>query len=333
MYSRVASLGLIAVGLFGISALGAPSGETAVDVARAAFRSTEPPLAGFKPANHDPAWRLGRSLFFEPALSASGLTTCATCHAADHAWSDGHAHSDGDAGRPLARRTPTLFGTGHLDRFGWNGRFRDLAAVTTFAITSPTNMALPLAAVVDRLRTKPDYRSAFHETFGGEPTGDTILRALAVYVRSIESVAAPFDRWISGDEDALAPAAKRGFAIFTGKGGCSACHAGPAFTDGSFHDIGSSSDDRGRGAFFKSSVKLQYAFKTPSLRGVAERAPYMHDGSRATLGDVVELYDRGGIARASRADEVKPLHLSDQDKADLVAFLKTLSGATAFVIR
>lgn len=332
MKRKVARLGLIAIGLLGASALGAGSGRTAIDLAKASFRLAEPPREGAGAADHDPAWRLGRSLFFEPALSASGHTTCATCHAADHAWSDDHAHSIGDAGQPLARRTPTLFGAGHLDRFGWNGRFRDLAAVTTFAITSPTNMALSLESAVERFRDKPKYRAAFHETFGGDPTGDTILQALAVYVKSIEPAAAPFDRWIAGDEDALAPAAQRGFAVFIGKGGCSACHAGPAFTDGSFHDIGSSTDDRGRGAVFKTSLKLQYAFKTPSLRGVADRAPYMHDGSRATLDDVVALYDRGGIERASRADEIKPLHLSEQEKADLVAFLKTLSGGTRFAI-
>ena len=129
------------------------------------------------------------------------------------------------------------------------------------------------------------------------------------------------------------PDAKRGFAIFVGKGACSTCHAGPSFTDGSFHDIGSNIEDLGRGGIFKTSLKLQHAFKTPSLRGVADRAPYMHDGGRATLEDVVELYDRGGIERASRADEIKPLHLSAVEKADLVAFLKTLSGETRFAIR
>ena len=209
-----------------------------------------------------------------------------------------------------------------------------MAAVTTFAISSPTNMAQPLASAAARLSDKPGYAAAFHGAFGTDNAdGQKIVRALVVFVRSIDAAEAPFDRWIGGDENAMSPNAKRGFAVFVGKGGCSACHAGPSFTDGSFHDIGSSTNDLGRGEFFKTSVKLQHAFKTPSLRGVAERAPYMHDGDRATLDDVVELYDRGGVERPSRADEIKPLHLSASEKADLVAFLKSLSGETRFAVR
>ena len=324
---------LLVACMVALPVVGIHADEDAIERAKAAFRSPAAPGAD-DGAEKDPVWRLGRRLFFEPALSASGRVSCATCHRADHAWSDDRALSVGDAGRNLASRTPTLFGTGRLDRLGWTGRFRDMAAVTTFAISSPTNMAQSLASAAARLRDKPDDAAAFHDAFGaGDPDGDTIVRALDVFVSSIAAAAAPFDRWIGGDESAVAPDAKRGFAVFVGRGGCSACHAGPAFTDGSFHDIGSSTDDLGRGAIFKTSSKLQYAFKTPSLRGVADRAPYMHDGGRATLADVVDLYDRGGIERPSRADEIKPLHLSAEEKADLIAFLKTLSGETRFAVR
>lgn len=323
----------LAVCLVAMSALAARADDPALEKAKASFRRIAPSRDAAT-AESDPVWRLGRSLFFEPSLSASGHIACVTCHAVDHAWSDGRAHSVGDAGRDLASRTPTLFGIGKLERFGWTGRFRDMAAVTTFAISSPTNMAQTLASAAARLRGEPDYAAAFHEAFGaGDPDGGRIVRALTVFVSSIEATGAPFDRWIGGDENALTPDAKRGFAVFVGKGGCSACHAGPSFTDGSFHDIGSSTDDLGRGGIFKTSLKLQHAFKTPSLRGVAERAPYMHDGSRATLEDVVELYDRGGIERPSRAYEIRPLHLSAEEKADLVAFLATLSGETRFARR
>ena len=315
-----------------MSAMVARADEAAVEKAKASFRVPAPSSA--VAPDSDPVWRLGRSLFFEPSLSASGHIACVTCHAIDHAWSDGRAHDVGDAGRDLASRTPTLLGIGKLHRFGWTGRFRDMAAVTTFAISSPTNMAQPLASAAARLRDKPDYVAAFREAYGaGDPDGGKIVHALTVFVGSIEATGTPFDHWIDGDENAVSSNAKRGFAVFVGKGGCSACHAGPSLTDGSFHDIGSSTDDLGRGALFKTSLKLQHAFKTPSLRGVSERAPYMHDGSRATLEDVVDLYDRGGIERPSRADEIKPLHLSGEEKADLVAFLKTLSGETRFAVR
>ncbi len=323
----------LAVCLIAVSALGARADDATFEKAKTSFRRPAPSQNVATAADGDPVWRLGRRLFFEPALSASGQVACATCHAVEHAWSDGRAHSIGDAGRDLASRTPTLFGAARLERFGWTGRFRDMAAVTTFAISSPTNMAQPLASAAARLRDNPDYAAAFRDAFGaGDPDGGRIVRALTVFVSSIEATGAPFDRWTGGDENAISSDAKRGFAVFIGKGGCSACHAGPSFTDGSFHDIGSSADDLGRGAIFKTSMKLQYAFKTPSLRGVAERAPYMHDGGRATLEDVVELYDRGGIERASRADEIKALHLSAEEKTDLVAFLKTLSGETRFAV-
>ncbi len=302
-----------------------------LEQAKAAFEMPAPPQG--VTAESDPVWRLGRSLFFEPRLSRSGAISCATCHLIVHAWSDDHARSSDDAGHELANKTPTLFGVSGLPRLGWTGRFRDTAAVTTFAITSPTNMAQPLASAVARLRDEASYVAGFHDAFGTDPAGDTMVRALVAFVGSIEPIASPFDRWVAGDENAMPPEARRGFVLFVGKAGCSACHAGPMFTDGSFHDIGSSADDLGRGGLFKTSLKLQHAFKTPSLRGVADRAPYMHDGSRPSLEAVIDLYDRGGIERTSRADEIKPLHLSAEEKAELVAFLKTLSGETRFVRR
>jgi len=143
---------------------------------------------------------------------------------------------------------------------------------------------------------------------------------------------APFDRWIKGDERAISVAAKRGFDLFNGKGHCAACHSGWSFSDSSFHDIGTArGDDIGRGRLFPTSVQLRYAFKTPTLRDVARRAPYMHDGSVATLADVIDLYDKGGIDRPSRAEEIRPLHLTAQEKGDLIAFLQTLTAAPSAV--
>ena len=120
-----------------------------------------------------------------------------------------------------------------------------------------------------------------------------------------------FDRWIDGAETAISEPAKRGFDLFNGKANCAACHSGWAFTDASFHDIGSArGDDWGRGRLFPTSVALRYAFKTPTLRDVARRGPYMHDGSVPTLDAVLDLYDRGGIERPSRAEEIHRLGLT-----------------------
>lgn len=180
-----------------------------------------------------------------------------------------------------------------------------------------------------RLGAIPGYREAFAHAFqGGEVSRGNIELALATYQRSIVSGEAPFDRWVAGDEVAISEEAKRGFAVFSGKGKCAECHSGFSFTDGSFHDIGvETGKDIGRGRLFPSSEKLRYAFKTPTLRDVSRRAPYMHDGSLATIEQVIEHYDRGGIARPSLAETIGPLGLSDQEKSELIAFLATLTSA------
>jgi len=185
--------------------------------------------------------------------------------------------------------------------------------------------------LIERLKAVPDYVERFCDAFGdGAITRLNIEQALATYERSIVSREAPFDRWVNGNENAISPAAKRGFVLFTTKANCSECHSGWAFTDYSFHDIGSAQgDDIGRGSIFKTSVKLRYAFKTPTLRDVALRAPYMHDGSIPTLEAVVELYNRGGIDRPSRSESIKPLGLKQDEKDDLIAFLQTLTSEPA----
>jgi cytochrome c peroxidase len=190
-------------------------------------------------------------------------------------------------------------------------------------------MNMTEAELIARLSAIPGYVTAFQLAFEDPViTRRRIELALATFERTIIAAEAPFDRWILGDEQAITPAAKRGFEIFNGKAHCSACHSGPSFTDGSFHDIGSAeNDDVGRGRLFPTSEKLQHAFKTPTLRDVARRAPYMHDGSVATLQDVIALYDKGGVDRPSRSPLIKPLMLTEVEKADLIAFLDTLSGS------
>jgi cytochrome c peroxidase len=137
---------------------------------------------------------------------------------------------------------------------------------------------------------------------------------------------APFDRWIEGDEGAISDSAKRGFALFNSKTTCFACHTGWRFTDDKFHDIGVSRNDRGRGNAVKDDEAMQYAFKTPTLRSVASRPPYMHDGSSATLSDAVRHYEKEPIDRPSRAPLFVPVELSEAERADLVAFMQTLGG-------
>jgi cytochrome c peroxidase len=273
--------------------------------------------------------KLGKMLFFDPVLSGAGVRSCATCHSPSLSWGDGRARAMGEGQKPLAVRSPTLLNVAWTPKLGWDGHFRNLEAVAIGPITGATNMDLPEKELTPRLKAIPAYVDAFHAAFGeGEITRHKIELALATYQRTIVSTDAPFDRWIAGDEKAISEAAKRGFDLFNSKANCAACHSGWAFTDASFHDVGSATkNDIGRGKLFPTSVKLQYAFKTPTLRDVARRAPYMHDGSVPTLEAVLELYDRGGIDRPSRSEEIRPLHLSKEEKADLIAFLHTLNGA------
>jgi cytochrome c peroxidase len=271
---------------------------------------------------------LGKTLFFDPVLSGSRTRSCATCHNPGLSWGDGLPRAIGEGQKPLPLRTPTLIAAAWMGRLGWDGKFRDIESVAFGPITSPTNMNLSEAELIERLSANPAYVDLFDAAFGkGEITRRQIELALGVFQRTIDPGETAFDRWIAGDESALGAAAKRGFGLFNGKARCVECHNGYALSDGSFHDIGSAQgDDIGRGRMFPNSVKLRYAFKTPTLRVVARRAPYMHDGSVATLAEVIDLYDRGGIDRPSRSALIKPLELTGTEKADLIAFLHSLDS-------
>ena len=138
--------------------------------------------------------------------------------------------------------------------------------------------------------------------------------------------AAPFDRWVEGDEAAISPAAQRGFKLFVGKANCSACHNGWNFTDQKFHDIGLPTDDIGRGKIEPKNPLAQYAFKTPGLRNLVYRAPFGHKGQFSNLKAILAFYTTGGVDRPSRSPLMKPLTLNDAEQADLIEFLKSLTA-------
>jgi cytochrome c peroxidase len=290
-------------------------------------RPAEVPFSADNPYSAVKA-ELGQKLFFDPILSGSRSRSCASCHNPGLSWGDGLPRALGEGQAPLALRSPTLLAVAWSPRPGWDGKFRDIESVAFGPITSPVNMNLPEAVLIERLSSIPGYIAAFNAAFGTSGiTRRNVELALATFERSIVPREAPFDRWIAGDKMAINAAAKRGFDLFNGNARCSACHSGYAFTNGSFHDIGTAQDsDIGRGRLFPNSVQLRYAFKTPTLRDVALRAPYMHNGSVPTLEAVIELYDRGGIERPSRSPLITPLGLTQNEKADLIAFLKTLTG-------
>ena len=271
--------------------------------------------------------KLGRYLFFDPILSGSGARSCATCHNPSLSWGDGLPRAIGEKQKTLAYRTPTLLNMAWLRIPGWFGKFPDLESVAFTPINSPKLMNRKTPDLVAALSKIPAYRRLFTEAFeDGAITRRNIELALATYQRTIVSGPAPFDRWVRGEQQAISETAKRGFDLFRGKAACAECHRGWNFTDGAFYDIGTDVADLGRGKLFPTSTKLKYAYKVPTLRDTARRAPYMHDGSVKNLKDVIDLYDKGGIDRPSRSELIKPLRLSKSEKVELIAFLKTLTS-------
>jgi cytochrome c peroxidase len=228
----------------------------------------------------------------------------------------------------MARRTPPTVNLAFSDTFLWDGRSDNLDTQATGPMSNPGIMNLPAAKMVQRLGGIAGYRTLFAAAFPGEAISPaTMARAIAAFERSVVSAPAPFDAWVAGDETAIPDSAKRGFGLFVGKANCVKCHEGWNFTNGSFHDIGlPDTSDPGRGQQVPNVIKLQYAFKTPTLRDVAIRPPYMHDGSMRTLPEVNEFYVTGGTVRPSKSLESKPLSLSAEEKRDLLEFLLTLTG-------
>jgi cytochrome c peroxidase len=189
-----------------------------------------------------------------------------------------------------------------------------------------TESPVKIEIIEERIRAIPDYVVQF-EKANLPITVDSIAKTIASYERTFEPGPAPFDRWAAGDETAISDAAQRGFVLFNNKGLCFACHGGWRFTDDKFHDIGTSTSDPGRGREIKNNPHMQFAFKTPTLRSVALRAPYMHNASSADLDAVIRHYEKGGIDRPSRSPLMMPLQLTEQERRDLIAFLETLTGA------
>jgi cytochrome c peroxidase len=274
---------------------------------------------------------LGRALFFDPRLSGSGVTACATCHNPGLAWGDGLPRAVGHGMKQLARRTPTVLNLAWGELYFWDGRATSLEEQALGPIASPEEMNLSLDEMVRRIAAIPGYAPLFAAAYPDEPISErTVAKAIATFERTLVSGVAPFDAWVAGDPFALSPEAQRGFDLFEGKAKCATCHAGWRFTDDAFHDIGIPGDDLGRGKHLPGIGVAQYAFKTPTLRNVTRRAPYMHDGSEATLADVIELYDLGGRARRpSLSAEIRPLQLTTEEKRDLLAFLAALTSDDA----
>ncbi len=279
---------------------------------------------------------LGEKLFFDPKLSGNGEVACASCHAPDQGWADSRAFSTGVPGTPLGRATPTVVNSGYSLIQMWDGRFASLEEQALGPLAAADEMNAVPAQVIAYLVDSDDYQNMFGKAYPGEGiTLQTLAKALAAYQRTIIVIDTPFDRWQRGDENAVSTSAKRGFEVFKdpNRGNCAACHQAPHFTDHGFHNIGvpelrNTGRDAGRHKVIPIAV-LKGAFKTPGLRNISSTAPYFHNSYAKTLEEVVEHYIGGGRNVPNLSPSMKPLQLSHQEKADLVAFMKSLDQIPA----
>ena len=280
--------------------------------------------------------RLGRWLYYDKRLSANGDISCDTCHKPENGFSQPTPVATGINGQKGTRKTPSFLNEAWplYPYFFWDGRANSLEQQALAPIANPTEMGNTHQAMVDTLVRIPGYRPYFREAFGSdEITKERVAKAIADYERTRMSGGSPWDKWKRNkDEGAVSDEAKQGNDLFFGKAECNQCHLGQNFTDSLFHNlgIGWNSDtkqfkDEGRALISKMKEDIG-AFKTPGLRDVAKRAPYMHDGSLATLRAVVRHYNQGGIQNPYLSPKLKVLKLTETEITALVRFMETLSG-------
>jgi cytochrome c peroxidase len=291
--------------------------------------------------------RLGRWLFYDRRLSADGTVSCGTCHRPEHAFSEPTPVSTGIRGQKGARKAPTFINQAVTiyPHFFWDGRAGSLEDQVLGPIANPAEMGNSHTSMIETLSRVRGYLPYFEEAFGtAEITKERVAKAIADYERTRMSGNSPWDRWrYNRDQSAVSDQVKQGHELFFGKAQCVQCHLGHNFTDSRFHNIGVGWDprtgtfkDEGRWIVSKNEIEQQFgeadrgSFKTPTLREVTKRAPYMHDGSLATLRDVVELYNRGGNKNPYLDRKIAPRGLTDAEVDALVAFLGALEGEGYF---
>jgi cytochrome c peroxidase len=271
---------------------------------------------------------LGKQLFFDKRLSKDGSASCETCHVPEKGWADGEKLSKKVGGAMNTRHSPTLWNVGYNDLWYWDGRAETLEKQIEAAWKG--QMGVDPAAIAAALAKIPGYLVQFKTIYQADPTGDTIVKSLAAFVRTLRSGGSPWDKYEAGDKGAVSESAVRGFELFRNKAGCGACHAPPLYTNNGFHNTGVGFDkdvkepDLGRGKISKNE-KENGAFKTPTLRSATTHPPYFHDGRAATFEEAVDFMLAGGIDNPHRDERMKkPVKLSKAEREDLLAFLRAL---------
>jgi cytochrome c peroxidase len=273
---------------------------------------------------------LGKRLFYDTQLSRTQEVSCGSCHLAEHAFSDPRPSSVGVEGRHGTRNAPSLVNVAYNTSFFWDGGAPTLEQQAIAPIINPLEMDMKIGDVVARLEADPAYVDAFADAYDTRPSPGALTKALAAFMRTIVSGESRYDRFVRGDRTALTDSEQRGMAIFTGeRGECFHCHVGFNFTNNGFrnNNLYAQYEDIGRARVTELDSDIG-KFKVPTLRNVALTAPYMHDGSLATLEDVVDHYSSGGFQSATSDPTIRPLNLTPDEKHDLVAFLIALTDET-----
>ncbi|MGJ7922024.1 cytochrome-c peroxidase [Neobacillus sp. LXY-4] len=273
--------------------------------------------------------KLGKALFFDPRLSGNNEVSCATCHDPNLGYGDNRPTFKKIDGTEGARNSPTVINSGYYTSNFWDGRASSLEEQALGPIENPNEMNQKLVELIPELKGIEGYDALFKAAFSEGITEQNIAKALAAFQRQIVVKDTRYDQFLNGDTEALSQQELRGLNLFTGKAFCVTCHNGPNLSDNKFYNIGTKTEDEGRYTITKIEGDLG-RFRTPSLYGITHTAPYMHNGSIATLEEVIEFYDRGGDGHPNTSffmkQFMKPVGLSSEEKADLLAFLKTLGG-------
>lgn len=283
---------------------------------------------------------LGRLLYYDPVLSADSTISCASCHSPEAAFADARPVSIGVDGKKGARHSPTVINSAYNFLQFWDGRAASLEEQAKGPIANPVEMATTHGEVVKRLQADPKYVARFKQAWGTDQiTIDLVVKSIASFERTVLSGNSPFDRFYYGhDKKALSASAQRGLKLFVDpkKGNCEVCHTigkvYALFTDNKFHNLGIGSDTRGNmvdlGRYDQTKNEADWgAFKTPTLRNLAHREPYMHDGTFPTLKDALGHYIGGGNLNPHLDKEIRALDfLTFDERDDLMAFLDSLTA-------
>jgi cytochrome c peroxidase len=277
---------------------------------------------------------LGKQLYFDTRLSKDNTISCATCHDPAMGWSDAGPTSKGINGQMGGRRSPPVSNAAYNLLQFWDGRAPSLEEQAKGPIQNPIEMGNTHEVMIRSVEDIPGYVDEFQKVYGTrDVTVDMVADAIAAFERTVVTTDSPFDRFVNGDDEALTQLEKKGLEVFNGKGHCTACHWGGLFSDSRFHNLGvvdmdPTKPDLGR-FVVTNDPRNKGAFKTPTIRDVDLRAPYMHNGTEKTLEDVVVLYDKGGRVKDPYLDVlVVPLGLTNNEKKALVAFMKRAMTST-----